>query len=148
MIAPAILAAAALVIGKPVDVQCAPYGEWQQTVAEAHTSPRAVAFAYLDTGPVVFPDFSCRKLNRIAEGRERNERVIAANLLLLGHELGHVAGLEDESESTCFGVVRVKQLAQALGVPRPFRLRRVAAWLQTWWGEEYRCPQFDGAVEP
>lgn len=138
-----VTSAASTVAGKPVDVRCVPASARAQVSAELESDHGEdwVGLGAVGLGYVWLVDRVCWALEGVVLGEmgDEDERAVFA-VAVLGHELGHVAGREDEAQATCYGIGVAKRLSAYLGIDHPFRARRRVAAMTREWGSTYACP--------
>lgn len=138
----ALLAAAAAVVGHPVDVRCVPASLWPDRVA-AQIGPATRAYTWFDAGAprfvVLSPDVcgymallaadpNDRRGSRLNGAGTRTREGEAA--LSFVHELEHVRlATRDEGAAECAALTGLPGVLARLGVRRPASLLAAAAAL-------------------
>ena len=122
---PRLSAAASRVSSVPMEVRCWSRAEWAEVHREIGALlPEETNREYDGAGGVWggVPSLSsrvCEPLVGIADrsSRERPTSKLAFAFRVLGHEIVHAAGTEDEAETDCRGIQNVRRLATSLGAP-------------------------------
>ena len=109
-----------------VPVFCWPEADWRAQTARLGF-PGAQGFADVSGRAVHLPERLCRQLSRV-RSMPRVLAEIPFSLLILAHELAHIAGVGDEDKAMCVGARRMPHWARLLGASRTYARRLAHGW--------------------
>lgn len=132
---PALARVASTLAGNPVSVWCWSESGWSQ-ISESlrhELGEHVIGLAgFSDQRIDLAPDV-CDVLRSIARTSSATEEEALA-VAVLGHEIAHLRGRDNEAAAECEGMQLMRPVAAALGVER----RRAGALAETFWGTLYR----------
>ena len=109
-----------------VPVVCWREADWKAQTARLGF-PGAQGFTDVSNRTVHLSERLCRQLSLI-RSMPRALAKIPEALLIVAHELAHIAGVEDEDEATCVGVRRMPHWARLLGATRAYAYGLAHDW--------------------